>query len=101
MTDALRQPPTRPPQADPSTMKRAMAAGIIGHFVEWYDYGIYAYVATTLAAVFYASSDPTAGLLAVFATFAVSFSPVHSVVSSSDRSPTGLAGSAALPRSWC
>ena len=54
-------------------MKRAMAAGIIGHFVEWYDYGIYAYVATTLAAVFYASSDPTAGLLAVFATFAVAF----------------------------
>jgi MFS transporter, MHS family, proline/betaine transporter len=73
MTDALRQPPTKPPQADPSTMKRAMAAGIIGHFVEWYDYGIYAYVATTLAAVFYASSDPTAGLLAVFATFAVAF----------------------------
>ena len=73
MTDALAHPSTPPPQADPSTMKRAMAAGIIGHFVEWYDYGIYAYVATTLAAVFYASSDPTAGLLAVFATFAVAF----------------------------
>ena len=73
MTDALAHSSTPTPQADPSTMKRAMAAGIIGHFVEWYDYGIYAYVATTLAAVFYASSDPTAGLLAVFATFAVAF----------------------------
>jgi MHS family proline/betaine transporter-like MFS transporter len=73
MTDALTQPSTPPPRADSSTMKRAMAAGIIGHFVEWYDYGVYAYVATTLAAVFYASSDPTAALLAVFATFAVAF----------------------------
>jgi len=54
-------------------MKRAMVAGIIGHFVEWYDYGVYAYVATMLAAAFYADSDPTAGLLAVFATFAVAF----------------------------
>jgi MFS transporter, MHS family, proline/betaine transporter len=73
MTDALKQPTTPSPRADSSTMKRAMAAGIIGHFVEWYDYGVYAYVATTLAAVFYASSDPTAALLAVFATFAVAF----------------------------
>ena len=73
MTDALAHSSTPTPQADSSTMKRAMAAGIIGHFVEWYDYGVYAYVATTLAAVFYASSDPTAGLLAVFATFAVAF----------------------------
>src|SRR6185312_11379229 len=101
MTDALAHSSTPTPQTDSSTMKRAMAAGIIGHFVEWYDYGVYAYVATTLAAVFYASSDPTAALLALFATFAVAFSPVHWVVSSSDRSPTGLDDSAALPRSSC
>ena len=73
MTDAVTHQSTTPPTADPTTMKRAMAAGIVGHFVEWYDYGVYAYVATMLAAVFYASSDPTAGLLAVFATFAVAF----------------------------
>jgi MHS family proline/betaine transporter-like MFS transporter len=73
MTDALAQPSTPMPKVDSSTMRRAVAAGIIGHFVEWYDYGVYAYVATTLAAVFYASSDPTAALLAVFATFAVAF----------------------------
>ncbi len=73
MTDAVTHQSTTALRADPTTMKRAMAAGIIGHFVEWYDYGVYAYVATMLAAVFYASSDPTAGLLAVFATFAVAF----------------------------
>src|SRR4029078_3456581 len=73
MTDALAHSSTPTPQADSSTMKRAMAAGIIGHFVEWYDYGVYAYVATTLAAVFYASSDPTAALRALLATLCVAF----------------------------
>ncbi|SCL26880.1 MFS transporter, MHS family, proline/betaine transporter [Micromonospora rhizosphaerae] len=71
MTQTLTQP--SPPTADPSTLKRAVIAGVIGHFVEWYDYGVYAYVATTLAVVFFSSSNPTAALLAVFATFAVAF----------------------------
>ena len=62
-----------PETVEPSVLKRAVAAGLIGHFVEWYDYGVYAYVATTLAVVFFPSSNPTAALLAVFATFAVAF----------------------------
>ena len=62
-----------PPKVDSSLLKRAMVAGLIGHLVEWYDYGVYAYVAKTLAAVFFPSTDPTAALLAVFATFAVAF----------------------------
>lgn len=71
MTATLTQPPVS--NVDSSTLKRAVTAGIIGHFVEWYDYGVYAYVATTLAVVFFDSSDPQAALLAVFATFAVAF----------------------------
>src|SRR6218665_3535960 len=59
--------------ADPATLRRAMTAGVMGYFVEWYDYGVYAYVATILAVVFFAPSDPTAALLSVFATFAVAF----------------------------
>jgi MFS transporter, MHS family, proline/betaine transporter len=62
-----------PPKVDSSVLKRAVVAGLIGHLVEWYDYGVYAYVATTLAVVFFPSTDPTAALLAVFATFAVAF----------------------------
>lgn len=71
MTDTLTPSPTV--QADPTTLKRAVTAGVIGHFVEWYDYGVYAYVATYLAAAFFNDSDPTAALLSVFATFAVAF----------------------------
>ena len=73
---AQRTPPQTqetPPGAESSVLKRAMFAGLIGHFVEWYDYGVYAYVATTLAVVFFASSDPTVALLATFATFSVAF----------------------------
>lgn len=75
MTDTLTTPPQPTPaiEADPTTLKRAVAAGVVGHFVEWYDYGVYAYVATFLAAAFFDNSDPTAALLAVFATFAVAF----------------------------
>lgn len=56
-----------------ATIRRAMMAGIVGHFVEWYDYGVYAYVATFLAAAFFDQSNPTAALLSVFATFAIAF----------------------------
>ena len=71
-----------PPGAEASVLKRAVSAGLIGHFVEWYDYGVYAYVATTLAVVFFGASDPTVALLATFATFSVAFfaRPVGGIV---------------------
>ena len=60
---------SRPVDEKESTVKRAIIAGIIGHFVEWYDYGIYAYVAVYLAQAFFNGSS----LTPVFATFAVAF----------------------------
>jgi MHS family proline/betaine transporter-like MFS transporter len=48
--------PTDLPRVESSVLRRAVLAGLIGHFVEWYDYGVYAYVAATLAVVF---SHPT------------------------------------------
>jgi MFS transporter, MHS family, proline/betaine transporter len=65
--------PTDLPRVESSVLRRAVLAGLIGHFVEWYDYGVYAYVAATLAIVFFPGDNPTASLLAVFATFAVAF----------------------------
>src|SRR5919112_1393119 len=56
-----------------SVLRRVVLAGSIGHFVEWYDYGVYAYLAASIAVVFFPSDDPTAALLATFATFAVAF----------------------------
>lgn len=55
------------------TRRRVVAASFIGNFVEWFDYAVYGYLATTIAAVFFPDSDPQAALLQTFALFAVSF----------------------------
>ncbi|ALG15035.1 MFS transporter [Kibdelosporangium phytohabitans] len=58
---------------DPAILRRSIAAGAVGVFVHWFDWAAYAYLASTIATVFFPSSDRTAGLLAVFGVFAVSF----------------------------
>ncbi|GAA1957050.1 MFS transporter [Amycolatopsis minnesotensis] len=59
--------------ADPATLRRSVAAGAVGVFVHWFDWAAYAYLASTIASVFFPAGDDTAGLLAVFGVFAVSF----------------------------
>lgn len=56
-----------------ATMRRVVAASFIGNLVEWFDYAVYGYLATTLATVFFPDASRTAGLLSTFAVFAVSF----------------------------
>jgi len=53
--------------------RKAIPAGVIGNVVEWYDFFTYSFLATTLAAVFFPSEDPTIALLATFAVFGVAF----------------------------
>lgn len=54
--------------------KRVVAAGLVGSVVEYYDFGIYGYLATVMSVVFFADgTDPTTALLATFATFAAAF----------------------------
>lgn len=54
-------------------MRRVVGASFIGNLVEWFDYAVYGYLATTLATVFFPETSPTAGLLATFSVFALSF----------------------------
>ena len=53
--------------------QRALWAAAIGNLLEWYDFGVYAYLASLIAAKFFPGSDPTASLLASFAAFGVGF----------------------------
>lgn len=53
--------------------RRAIAAAGIGHFVEYYDYIVYGYVASSIAAQFFPSSDPTISLMSAFASFALAY----------------------------
>lgn len=54
-------------------LQKSIVAGSIGVLVHWFDWAVYAYMATTIASVFFPESNKTAGLLATFAVFAVSF----------------------------
>ncbi len=63
------QTETQPKQ---STVKVVRAA-IVGTVVEYYDFGIYGYMATIIASLFFVSENDTAALLGTFATFAVAF----------------------------
>lgn len=60
-------------QMEPAVLRRSVAAGAIGVWVHWFDWAVYAYMSTTIATVFFPTQDATAGLLSVFAVFAVSF----------------------------
>ncbi|WP_248760977.1 MFS transporter [Pseudarthrobacter sp. SSS035] len=54
-------------------LRTSITAGSIGVFVHWFEWAIYAYLASTIAVVFFPQQDSTAALLSVFAVFAISF----------------------------
>src|ERR1700676_318787 len=51
----------------------AIWSASIGNLLEWFDFGVYAYLATLIAAKFFPGNDPTASLLAAFAAYGVGF----------------------------
>lgn len=61
------------PQQLARTRRKAITAGGIGNFVEWFDFALYAQFATIIGFHFFPADDPTASLLATFAVFAVGF----------------------------
>lgn len=51
--------------------RRALAAGAVGNFVEWFDYGVYGFLAVVISEVLFDDADPAAALLATFGVFAL------------------------------
>ncbi|MCX4550851.1 glycine betaine/L-proline transporter ProP [Streptomyces sp. NBC_01267] len=58
---------------DEAAIKRAVKAASLGNAMEWFDFGIYSYLAATIGHVFFPSGSSTVQLLSSFATFAVAF----------------------------
>ncbi|WP_394433685.1 glycine betaine/L-proline transporter ProP [Streptomyces sp. SGAir0957] len=58
---------------DDAAVKRAVKAASLGNAMEWFDFGIYSYLAVTIGHVFFPSGNDTVQLISSFATFAVSF----------------------------
>lgn len=59
--------PTRPMQV------RVVFASILGNALEWYDFTVYAFLATIISKHFFPNSTPTVALLSTFAVFGVGF----------------------------
>ncbi|MFK3662392.1 MFS transporter [Scandinavium sp. NPDC088450] len=55
--------------------KRALIAGSIGNFIEWYEFAVYGFLATVIAKNFFqlAGEAPLTGLILTYASFAVAF----------------------------
>lgn len=55
--------------------RRAIVAGSVGNFIEWYEFGIYGFLATILAAQFFSDGAQTGieSLIATYASFAIAF----------------------------
>lgn len=60
-------------RAERGEARKAVTAGAIGNFVEWYDFSVYGFFAVAIGAQFFPSDDPVASLLATFAVFAIAF----------------------------
>lgn len=56
-----------------SDVRKAVTGASIGNAVEWFDFAIYGFLATFIAANFFPAGDQTAALLKTFAIFAAAF----------------------------
>lgn len=55
-------------------LKKAISGATMGNLMEWYDFGIYGYLAATMTKVFQPeNTDKTTGMIITLAVFAVSF----------------------------
>ncbi|WP_031506189.1 MFS transporter [Streptomyces megasporus] len=59
----------------PPSSRRALVAGSVGNFIEWYEFGVYGYFATIIAARFFApeGTGDLEALVKTYASFALAF----------------------------
>lgn len=59
--------------SDRKELNRAQIGAGVGNFIEWYDIGVYGYLAVTMTSVFTAGLSQSMGLVVTLLGFAVSF----------------------------
>ncbi|MFR9756355.1 MFS transporter [Streptomyces sp. TR06-5] len=59
----------------PAPPRRALVAGSVGNFIEWYEFGVYGYFATVIAANFFSANGGSdlESLVKTYASFALAF----------------------------
>jgi MHS family proline/betaine transporter-like MFS transporter len=58
---------------DDAKMRKAITAAALGNAMEWFDFGVYGFVAYVLGKVFFPDVDPGVQMIAALATFSVPF----------------------------
>ncbi|OCG28578.1 proline/betaine transporter [Gilliamella sp. wkB108] len=58
---------------DDSKLKKAITAAALGNAMEWFDFGVYGFLAYILGQVFFSDASPSVQMVAALATFSVPF----------------------------
>lgn len=58
---------------DDARLRKAITAASLGNAMEWFDFGVYGFVAYALGQVFFPGADPGVQMIAALATFSVPF----------------------------
>ncbi len=58
---------------DNGMLKRAVGAAALGNAMEWFDFGVYSYLAVIIGKVFFPDANNAVQLIATFGTFAAAF----------------------------
>ncbi len=58
---------------DDAKLRKAITAASLGNAMEWFDFGVYGFVAYALGKVFFPGADPGIQMIAALATFSVPF----------------------------
>ncbi|MFR0357225.1 MFS transporter [Streptomyces sediminimaris] len=58
---------------EPPLLRRAVGASALGNCMEWFDFGVYSYLAAIIGKVFFPGASPGAQVISSFATFAAAF----------------------------
>lgn len=71
-----RETPARPEEVtvvDASMVRRAVVGSAVGNMMEWFDFGVYSYLAVTVGKVFFPEVSRPVQLISAFAAFAAAF----------------------------
>lgn len=58
---------------DDAKLRKAITAASLGNAMEWFDFGVYGFVAYALGQVFFPDANPSVQMIAALATFSVPF----------------------------
>ncbi len=73
MSTDVTSPPPLSDQDRQSRMRKVILTAGAGHFVEWFDFGLYGTLATVISMHFFREGDPQAAMLSTFAIFGAGF----------------------------